>query len=57
MEKEIYYFVRRLENAIINALNLSAKISQKAEPAFSEGIACLKEAKHHFSTAQIAEKE
>lgn len=57
MEKEIYFFVRRLENAITNALALLDRVSTRTEPAFSEGIASLKEAKHHFQTAQIAEQE
>jgi len=57
MEKEIYYFIRRLENAILQAIKLAERISNQAEPAFLEGITCLNEAKHHFAMAQIAESE
>jgi len=55
VEKEIYYFIRRLENAILNACTMRGKISNEAEPAFQEGINSLNEARHHFETAKIAE--
>ena len=57
MEKEIYYFIKRLENAILQAAAMAQRVGTPAEPAFSEGVLCLNEAKHHFAMAQIAERE
>jgi hypothetical protein len=57
MEKEIYYFIRRIENAILQAAQMAARVGTTAEPIFAEGLLCLNEAKHHFAMAQIAEGE